>query len=117
MSPQVPVINLFDSNDFISLPGRTHKGRERTVNYRLQNNSVTSYFRASPYHSEQLPPRLVKLHFVTEHGSPSNHRNVFSSDINTILKTAVSRAVALYFFVPQEASFNKFSILSLDATA
>jgi hypothetical protein len=59
----------------------------------------------------------VKLHFVTEHGSPSNQRNVVSSDIDTILKTALSRAVALYFLVPQEASFNKFSLINLDATA
>ena len=59
----------------------------------------------------------MKLHFLTEQGSPSNHRNVFSSDIDTILKTEVSRAVALYFFVPQEASFNNFSLLNLDATS
>jgi len=59
----------------------------------------------------------VKLHFLTEHGSPSNHRNVFSSDIDTILKTEVSRAVALYFFVTQEASVNNFSLLNLDATS
>ena len=67
----------------------------KTVNFWLQNNSVTSYFLESPYHSEQLPPPLVKLHFVIEHGSPSNHRNVFSSDIDTILKMAVSWAVVL----------------------
>jgi hypothetical protein len=60
----------------------------------------------------------VKLHFVTEHGNPSNHKNIFSSDIDTVLKTEVSWAVAVNFFVPKEASFNsKFSLLNLLATA
>jgi hypothetical protein len=67
---------------------------------------TTLYFLASPYHCQQLPPCLVKLHLITGNGNTSNHIKVFFSDVDTLLKAEVSTAIAVYFFVPQGASFN-----------